>query len=164
MARSMLQHAKLPIRFWGFAVEAACYLRNRMPIGPDGKCPEEAFTGRKTSVNHIRTFGCVAYAHIPKETRGKLEPNARKTIFVGYLPTSKQYRLYDPIAKETIVSLAPTFVEDEFWDWPNELEEPGEDLESLDPMAPVDFDPSKLLEVPLRPEVEPETDPEGLYT
>jgi hypothetical protein len=91
MARSMLQHAKLPLRFWGFAVIAACYLRNRMPIGPDGKCPEEAFTGRKASVSHIRTFGCIAYAHIPKETRGKLELVARKTIFVGYLPTSRQY-------------------------------------------------------------------------
>jgi hypothetical protein len=116
MARSMLQHAKLPLRFWGFAVIAACYLRNRMPIGPDGKCPEEAFTGRKASVSHIRTFGCIAYAHIPKETRGKLELVARKTIFVGYLPTSRQYQLYDPEAKETIVALAPTFDEDKFWE------------------------------------------------
>jgi hypothetical protein len=60
-----------------------------MLIRPDGKCLEEAFTGRKVSVSHIRTFRCIAYADIPKENRGKLEPTARKTIFVGYLPTLK---------------------------------------------------------------------------
>jgi hypothetical protein len=114
MARSMLQHARLPLRFWGFAIITACYLRNRMPIGLDGKCPEEAFTGRKASVSHIRTFGCITYAYIPKETRGKLELVAKKAIFVGYLPTSKQYQLYDPIAKEVLVSSTPTFEEDRF--------------------------------------------------
>jgi hypothetical protein len=60
-----------------------------MLIRPEGKCPEEAFTGRKVSVGYIRTFDCITYADIPKETRGKLELVARKTIFVGYLPTSK---------------------------------------------------------------------------
>jgi hypothetical protein len=160
MARSMLQHAKLPLRFWGFAVIAACYLRNRMPIGPDGKCPEEAFTGRKASVSHIRTFGCIAYAHIPKETRGKLELIARKTIFVGYLPTSRQYQLYDPEAKETIVALAPTFDEDKFWEWTDELEEPGVDVESLDLMEPVDFDPNDLLRAPTDQADSPRAGPE----
>lgn len=89
MARSMLLKAKLPARFWGYAVIAACYLRNRMAIGPEDKTPEEAFTGRKPSTTHLRTFGCIAYAHIPAVTRAKLDPVARKTIFVGYLPTSK---------------------------------------------------------------------------
>ena len=120
-------------------------MRNRIPIGPDGKCPEEAFTGCKVSVGHIRTFGCIAYANIPKETRGKLEPVARKTILVGYLPTSKQYQLYDPVTKEIVVALAPTFVEDEFWEWLDEPEEQGVDVESLDPMEPVDFDLNELL-------------------
>ena len=60
-----------------------------MPIRPSGKCPEEAFTGRKVSVNYVRTFGCIAYADILKENRRKLEPTARKTIFVGYLLTLK---------------------------------------------------------------------------
>jgi hypothetical protein len=62
-----------------------------MPIRLDGKCLEEAFTGRKVSVSHIRTFGYITYVNIPKETRGKLEPITKKTILVGYLPTSKQY-------------------------------------------------------------------------
>jgi hypothetical protein len=145
MARSMLLEAKLPHRFWGLAVQAACYLRNRMPIGPDGKSPEEAFTGRRPSTRHLRTFGCIAYADVPSVIRAKLDPTARKTIFVGYMPTSKQYKLYDPVTKAMLVSTSPTFEEDKFWDWSDEPEELGEDLDVLDLMQPVEFDPGELL-------------------
>jgi hypothetical protein len=55
------------------------------------------------------------YTDILKEVRGKLEPVARKTIFVGYLPTSKQYKLYNLITREVLVSTALKFIEDEFW-------------------------------------------------
>lgn len=145
MARSMLLEAKLPARFWGEAVIAACYLRNRMAIGPDNKSPEEAFTGRRPSTRHLRTFGCIAYADIPSVNRAKLEPTARKTIFVGYMPTSKQYRLYDPVTKTIIVSSNPRFEENEFWEWSSESREPGEDLDSFDPMEPVEIDLDELL-------------------
>lgn len=145
MARSMLLDAKLPQRFWGFAVLAACYLRNRMPIGPEGKCPEEAFTGRKPSTRHLRMFGCIAYADIPSVNRDKLEPTARKTILVGYMPTSKQYRLFDPVTKSIFASTGPRFEEDQFWDWTEEPEEEGEDTDILDLMEPVDLDPSELI-------------------
>ena len=112
MARLMLLATKLPARYWGFAVTIACYLRNRMPIGPRGKSPEEAFTGRKPSTRHLRTFGCIAYADIPSANREKLEPTARKMILIGYMPMSKQYQLYDLISKLVIISLNPKFKED----------------------------------------------------
>jgi hypothetical protein len=32
-----------------------------------------------------------------------------------------------------------------FWEWPDELEELGIDVESLDPIGPVDFDLNDLL-------------------
>ena len=70
---------------------------------------------------------------------------ARKTIFVGYLPTSRQYCLYDPATKEVLVSTVPKFAEDEFWSWSDEPEELGVDVESLDPIEPVDFDLNELL-------------------
>ena len=85
-----------------------------MPIGPGGKCPKEAFTGRKVSVKHVRTFGYIVYADILKEIRGKLKLVARKTILIGYLPTLKQYRLYDPVAKEVLIAIGPKFAKDEF--------------------------------------------------
>ena len=83
-----------------------------MAIGLGGKSPEEAFTGRKPSLRHLRTFGCIAYADIPSVTRVKLDLTARKTILVGYIPTSRQYRLYDPVTKLIVVSSDPRFEED----------------------------------------------------
>jgi len=34
---------------------------------------EEAWSGMYCSISHLRVFGCVAYAHMPKELRGKLD-------------------------------------------------------------------------------------------
>jgi transposase InsO family protein len=69
VARAMLQGAGLPARFWGDAVITACYLRNRTLIGPDGKTLEEAYSGKKPYIGHLRAYGCLVYAHIPKERR-----------------------------------------------------------------------------------------------
>jgi hypothetical protein len=73
-----------------------------MPIRLDGKCLKEAFTGYKVFVSYARTFSYIAYANMLKEVRGKLELIARKTIFINYLLTLKQYKLYDPITREVI--------------------------------------------------------------
>ncbi len=67
LAKAMLLEAGLPSLFWGEAVLTACYLRNRTPIGPEGKTPEEAFSGKKPGIGHLRVFGCLAYAHVPFE-------------------------------------------------------------------------------------------------
>ena len=60
-----------------------------MLIRPGGKCLKEAFTSRKVFVKHVKTFRYIVYADILKEIRGKLKLVARKTILIGYLPTSK---------------------------------------------------------------------------
>jgi hypothetical protein len=58
--------------------------------------PEEAFSGKKPSVEHLRIFGCPVYIHVPKDKRKKLEPSGKKGIFVGYSDTSKAYKIYVP--------------------------------------------------------------------
>lgn len=70
---------------------------------------------------------------------------ARKSILVGYMPTSKQYQLYDPVAKSIFASTSPRFEEDQFWEWTDEPEEEGEDTDILDLMEPVNMDPSELI-------------------
>lgn len=113
VSRAMLADAGLPPELWGEAVIAASYIRNRTPIGPGGITPEEAYSGKKPSVAHLRAWGCVAYAHLAPEQRNgdKLSPNAVRTALVGYMPTSKQYRLYDPERKRIIISTSPRFEE-----------------------------------------------------
>lgn len=53
MGCSMIEDAKLPYWLWGDAVETACYLRNRAPIGPEGLTPEEAYSGKRPDISHL---------------------------------------------------------------------------------------------------------------
>lgn len=75
----------------------AIYLKNRSPTAavPDGT-PEELWSGRKVDFNHLRVFGCRAYALVPVQNRRKLDSKSREYIFVGYCENSKGYRLSDP--------------------------------------------------------------------
>lgn len=94
MARSMIYGQKLGLEYWAEAVSNAVYIRNRCPTSAvDGKTPQEAWSGRRPSVAHIRVFGCVAYAKIPDASRTKLDAKAVKCLFLGYCEGSKAYRL-----------------------------------------------------------------------
>ena len=105
MIRSMLTNANLPQYFWAEALSTAVYLRNRSPTNSvQGMTPFESLMGRKPDVGNLRVFGCTAYAHIPKDERHKLDPKARKCIFLGYGLTTKAYRLYDLDKKKIIYS------------------------------------------------------------
>ena len=64
----------------------------------------------------MRVFRCVAYAHVPKEQRKKMNKKVVKCTFMGYSSKSKAYRLYDPITKEIIISKGVEFLENQSWD------------------------------------------------
>jgi hypothetical protein len=97
--RAMLVAAELPSQLWGEAVHVACYLKNLTPIGTDAglKSPEELWTGRSLDLSHLRTFGCVAFVHIPTAKRGKLDKTSFKGVFVRYSQTVRQYRILNPL-------------------------------------------------------------------
>jgi hypothetical protein len=65
---------------------------------------EEAFTGRRPDVEHIRIFGCLNYSHVPSERRTKLDPTTQQGILVGYSEVSKAYRIYIPSLRRVVVS------------------------------------------------------------
>ncbi|KAF7567667.1 hypothetical protein PtrM4_142580 [Pyrenophora tritici-repentis] len=105
--RAMLKDAGLPIEFWDEAVEADAYLRNRTSTGPtiDEKqvSPEEAFTGRTPSIDHIRVWGSRCYSYINPKTipadqrHDKLVDRGRIGVFMGYSETTnKQFKFYSP--------------------------------------------------------------------
>lgn len=56
-------------------------------------------------------FGYTTYVHIHKHQhqRSKLDPCARKCIFIGYANFQKSYRYYDPITNTVHVSLGMSF-------------------------------------------------------
>jgi hypothetical protein len=131
----MLHGACLPLELWGEAVETASYLRNRIPIGPKGLTPEEAYSGKKPSISHLKAYGCLAYAYMPMEKRNnKLDLTAIRTCLVGYIPTGRQYRLYDLVGSRIIISIAPKIVEDKRLDFEWKDVE-GDSVLPFNPMA-----------------------------
>ena len=109
--RCMLSHAGLPQSLWAEAVTTACYLVNRSPsTAIDCKTPEEVWSGKTPQYDHLKVFGCPAYAHI---RHNKLEPRALKCVFLGYGDEVKGYRLWCKDAKppKVIVSIDVTFDE-----------------------------------------------------
>ena len=64
--RTMLLDQDLPKFLWEEVVMIAVYIQNMSPHKSlDNTTPEEVFTGKKLSVDHLRIFGSPAYIHVP---------------------------------------------------------------------------------------------------
>lgn len=95
----------ISIEYWGEDIEKVLYLINRCPTKSfHDKIHLEAWSRGRWIFEHLRVFRCVAYAHVPKEQRKKLDDKGVKCIFIGYSSKSKAYSLYDPIDKKIIIS------------------------------------------------------------
>lgn len=105
MTRSLLKAMKVPNQLWGEAVRHSTYIINRVPTKSlNEQTPYESFTSKKPNIEHLRVFGCVAYAKINGPSLKKLDDRSKTVINLGTEPGSKAYRLYDPIASKVIVS------------------------------------------------------------
>lgn len=84
-ARTMLHAKNLPLNLWAEAMNTAVYVYNRTPLShKNGQIPFETWTGKRVHFRHIKTFGCNAYMHIPKQQRRKWDVKSKRMIFVGY--------------------------------------------------------------------------------
>eukprot|EP00253_Pinus_taeda_P020910 PITA_20910 len=94
MVRSMLKAKHLPHEYWAEAVTCAVYILNRCPTkAVMSKIPEEAWSGQKQTVTHMRVFGCVAYAHVSDQLRKKLDSkgeNLEKTVNVEIIVSHEE--------------------------------------------------------------------------
>jgi hypothetical protein len=105
----------VPKYLWGEAILTAAFLINRMPSRVlNFQTPINIFkknfpTSRLIAEIPLKVFGCTAFVH--NHNYGKLEPRARKCVFVGYSPTQKGYKCFDPISKKNFVTMDVTFFE-----------------------------------------------------
>ena len=84
-AKSMRLHSGLPKMFWANVVNTVVYLINYGPSVPlEHRLPDEVWSERGVSLNHLKVFGCVLYVHIKSNDRSKLDAKARKYFFIGY--------------------------------------------------------------------------------
>ena len=120
-ARSMIFHAKLPLKFWADAVNTVVYLRNRSPSSHlNGRTPFEFWYSRKPDVSNLRVFGCVCYVHIPDSQRRKLDPKSYKAVFVGYPNDTKGYKVLNIASGKFFRARNVIFSEKKFHDFPQE--------------------------------------------
>ena len=81
--------------------------------------------GFKTSLQALSTYvslpivlmlpphivDCVAFVHLHKNQRKKLDPCAICCLFLGYAAHQKGYRCYDPVTRHIYVTMDVTFLE-----------------------------------------------------
>ena len=108
--RCMLSNAGLGKQFWAEAVMYASHLINRLPSATlNGKTPLEVWSGKLVNdYDTLHVFGSTAYYHV-KES--KLDPRAKKALFMGVTSGVKGYRLWCLSLKKIIYSRDVTFDE-----------------------------------------------------
>ena len=112
MVRSMMGFAGLSIFFWGYALESACYILNRVLSKSVAKTPYEIWMGRKLVLAHLRVWGCPAY--VKRLLTDKLGSRSDKCLFVGYPKESKGYYFYNTEEQKLCISMRATFLEKEY--------------------------------------------------
>ena len=108
--RCMFSNAGLSKNFWAEALAYACYLVNRLPSSAiGGETPLEVWSG-KTAADYdlLRVFGYPAYYHVKDD---KLDPRAKKGVFVGFKKVIKGFKIWDPTDRKFLLSRDITFDE-----------------------------------------------------
>src|SRR6516162_5228628 len=112
MVRSMMSRTTLPISFWGYAIESAMFILNRVPTKSVEQTPYEIWIGKKPSFSYMKIWGCEAY--VKRLDSQKLQPKSDKCLFVGYPKETKGYYFYHPQENKVFVALHAVFLEKEF--------------------------------------------------
>jgi hypothetical protein len=111
MARMMLDEHRTLRHFWVDAVSTACYISNQIFL-----CsilhltPFELRFGRKSSVSHLRPFGCKCFV-LKCENLGKFESRSIDGILLGYTPHGRSYQVYNLETNTVVESCDVTFDE-----------------------------------------------------
>lgn len=159
---SLRFHAGLPSEYWEFSFRTAVYLGNRLPIGNRDITPWTAWYGTPPDITHYRIWGCVAYVHIPKKQRGKLDKRCWSGIFVGYkTTTTKIYYIWHPKKKQLFEAQSVHFDETSFDNnanpsLTNRLKNVNhfelEDIETSTLNCPADNDSNKIRDSSMTPD------------
>jgi hypothetical protein len=105
-------------------VVTAVYILNHAPKHSlEGRTPYESWHGKKASVHHLHTFGCVVYVKDTKPHLVKMDAWCKKGVFLGYETGSKGYFVFDPVENWVLVSRDIAFDENNFWNWENNVQE-----------------------------------------
>eukprot|EP00253_Pinus_taeda_P033934 PITA_33934 len=130
----MLYDQDMPKFLWAEACNITVYVQNKTPHRALAKItPEKVFIGKTPEVSHFRIFGSLAYCHIPKEERRKLDQTVEKGYLVGYSENVKAYKIYLPGSRKVVVRRYVNFMEDRAFRRSREM--PFEEQSKEDPLV-----------------------------
>ena len=72
------------------------YILNHVPTKVVPKTPFQLFKGWKSSLKHMRVWGCLSEVRIYNPQEKKLDLRTISGYFIGYAKRSKGYRFYRP--------------------------------------------------------------------
>ena len=107
--RCMLSNSVLNKSFWDKAINTTCYLVNRsLSTAIDFRTFIEVWFNKPDDYSMLKVFGCPGYCHV---NEGKLEPRAKKDVFMGYENGVKGFRIWSMSKRKVILSRDVTFDE-----------------------------------------------------
>ena len=112
MVRLMMSQIDLPISFWGYALETAAFILNRVPSKSVERTPYELWNGKRPSLSFLKIWGCNAY--VKRQVTDKLVAKSDKCFFVGYPKETKWYYFYNQFENKVFVARNGHFLEREF--------------------------------------------------
>ena len=93
--RVLLAESGLGDTMWGECMRYAVHMYNLTVKGGNKVTRFESFFAQAPDLSQLHPFGCVAWVHVPKVQRSKLQAKAVKGVLVGYEPPfgSRAYRV-----------------------------------------------------------------------
>jgi hypothetical protein len=108
----MMSQTDLSLPFWGYALETAAFIRNRVPTKSVERTPYEIWTEKHPELSCLKVWGCEAY--VKRLMLDKIIPKSDKCFFVGYLRETKGYYFYNKTKGKVFVTRNSVFMEKEF--------------------------------------------------
>ena len=85
MARTMLNEAKLPDKFWKEAIHTTVYILNRAQIKVRTTyTPYELWNEKTTNVKNFKIFGCKCFIKKNDDSLENFNSRSDEGIFLGY--------------------------------------------------------------------------------
>jgi len=102
----------LPLPFWSFSVCHAVHLLNLLPtINLNNHSPHYILHNTSPDLTVLRVFGSLCFASTLQAHRTKVQPRAKKCIFLGHSFGTKGFILFDLQTREIFASRHVVFYE-----------------------------------------------------